>query len=398
MQHNFDSIINRMNTNSLKYDFGLERKKREDLLPLWVADMDFRLPDVILNDIQTAVAHGIFGYSEAKDEYFHTLYRWFDQNFEFQPEREWLIKTPGVVFAIALAIKAFTKPNDAVLIQQPVYYPFSEVIRDNDRTLVNNQLVYEDGRYTMNFDDFEQKIISHKVKLFLLCSPHNPVGRVWTKEELTRLGEICLKHHVLVLADEIHCDFTYPGHPHTVFASISEAFARNTILCTAPSKTFNLAGLQTSNIFIANKELRKQFLHELNASGYSQLNTLGLVACQSAYNHGGPWLQELKEYLHGNLSFVREYLKENIPQIKLVEPEGTYLVWLDCTKLILTYKELEHLVTEKAKLWLDGGIIFGKESALFERINIACPRAILKQALDQLAQAVAIQTDDEGKH
>jgi cystathionine beta-lyase len=388
MTHNFDSIIDRKNTNSLKYDFGLERKKREDLLPLWVADMDFRLPDVVLDDIQTAVAHGIFGYSDVKDEYFQTLYRWFDKNFHFQPEREWLIKTPGVVFAIAVAIKAFTKPKDAVLIQQPVYYPFSETIHDNDRVVINNQLVYEDGCYRIDFDDFEQKIITHNVKLFLLCSPHNPVGRVWTKEELTKIGEICLKHHVLVLSDEIHCDFTYPGHVHTMFPTISEDFAQNSILCTAPSKTFNLAGLQTSNIFIANKELRKQFLHELSASGYSQLNTLGLVACQSAYKNGEAWLNELREYLHGNLTFVREYLKENIPQIKLVEPQGTYLVWLDCSELGLTYKELEHLVIEKAKLWLDGGVIFGKASALFERINIACPRSILKQALDQLAEAI----------
>lgn len=388
MNHNFDSIIDRKNTNSLKYDFALERKKREDLLPLWVADMDFRLPDVVLDDILTAVSHGIFGYSDVKEEYFQTLYRWFDKNFDFHPEREWLIKTPGVVYAIALAIKAFTKPKDTVLIQQPVYYPFSETIQANDRIVVNNQLVYEEGCYRINFDDFEEKIITHNVKLFLLCSPHNPVGRVWTKEELTKLGDICIKHKVLILSDEIHCDFTYPGYVHTMFPTISEELAQNTILCTAPSKTFNLAGLQTSNIFITNKELRKQFLHELNASGYSQLNSLGLVACQSAYKNGEEWLHELREYLYGNLSFVRDYLKENIPQIKLVEPQGTYLVWLDCSGLGLTYKELEHLVIDKAKLWLDGGVIFGKASALFERINIACPRSILKQALDQLSLAI----------
>ncbi len=388
MSYNFDTIIDRKNTNSIKYDFGLERKKREDLLPLWVADMDFSLPDVVLDDIHAAVSHGIFGYSDVKDEYFQTLYRWFDKNFHFQPEREWLVKTPGVVYAIAIAIKAFTKPKDAVLIQQPVYYPFSETIRDNDRIVVNNQLVYEDGSYHIDFDDFEQQIITHKVKLFLLCSPHNPVGRVWTKEELTKLGDICRKHHVIILSDEIHCDFTYPGYVHTMFPTINEDFALNSILCTAPSKTFNLAGLQTSNIFIANQELRKLFLHEVSASGYSQLNTLGLVACQSAYKKGEAWLNELREYLHGNLTFVEEYLRENIPQIKLVKPQGTYLLWLDCSALGLTYKELEHLVIDKARLWLDGGIIFGKASALFERINIACPRSILKQALDQLAHAI----------
>jgi cystathionine beta-lyase len=388
MKHDFDLIVDRKNTNSLKYDFGMERKQREDLLPLWVADMDFRLPEAVLEDIHSAVSHGIFGYSEPKEDYFHTLYQWFDINFNFQPEQEWLVKAPGVVFAIALAIKAFTKAKDCILIQQPVYYPFAETILDNDRVLVNNQLTYQNGRYTMDFEDFEQKIIKHNVKLFLLCSPHNPVGRVWTKEELMKVGELCLKHQVLIVSDEIHGDFTYPGHIHTVFSSINQDFAQNTILCTAPSKTFNLAGLQVSNIFIANKALRKSFLKELNASGYSQLNSLGLVACQSAYRNGNQWLVELKEYLLGNLSFLREYLYENIPEIKLVEPEGTYLVWLDCSALNLTYKELEHLIIEKARLWLDGGIIFGKESALFERINIACPRPFIKQALDQLSMAI----------
>lgn len=388
MKHNFDFIVDRKNTNSLKYDFGMERKKRDDLLPLWVADMDFKLPQVILDDIQTAVAHGIFGYSDTKEDYFHTLYQWFDQNYHFQPQADWLIKTPGIVFAIALAIKAFTKSKDAVMIQQPVYYPFAQTILANHRKLVNNQLKYENGRYSIDFEDFEQKVIDNKVKLFLLCSPHNPVGRVWTIEELTRLGEICIKHQVLIVSDEIHCDFTYPGHTHTIFASINEEFARNSILCTSPSKTFNLAGLQTSNIFIANQDYRIKFIQELNASGYSQLNSLGLVACQSAYKNGSLWLHELKQYLYDNLLFLRKYLQENIPQIKLIEPEGTYLVWLDCSELKLDYKELEQLITEKAKLWLDGGIIFGRQSALFERINIACPRVILQQALEQLSQAI----------
>lgn len=388
MKHNFDFIVDRKNTNSLKYDFGMERKQRDDLLPLWVADMDFKLPQVILDDIQVAVAHGIFGYSDTKKDYFHTLYQWFDQYYHFQPQAEWLIKTPGVVFAIALAIKAFTKPKDAVMVQQPVYYPFAQTILANHRTLVNNQLKYENGRYSIDFEDFEQKVIENKVKLFLLCSPHNPVGRVWTREELTRLGEICIKHQVLIVSDEIHCDFTYPGHTHTIFASINEEFARNSILCTSPSKTFNLAGLQTSNIFIANQDYRNKIIQELNASGYSQLNSLGLVACQSAYKNGSLWLHELRQYLYDNLLFLRKYLQENIPQIKLVEPEGTYLVWLDCSGLNLHYKELEYLVTEKAKLWLDGGIIFGKQSAQFERINIACPRVVLQQALEQLSQAI----------
>ena len=388
MGTNFDEIIDRKNTNSLKYDFGMERKHRDDLIPLWIADMDFRLPDVIISDIQAAVAHGIFGYSDTKESYFTPLHDWFSNHFKWDIKKEWLIKTPGVVYAIALAIKAFTKEGDSVLIQQPVYYPFSECIHDNNRKLINNQLVYENGKYSIDFDDFEAKIINENVKLFLLCNPQNPTGRVFTKEELTQLGEICLKHKVIVLSDEIHCDFTYPGHTHTVFASISEEFANNSIICTSPSKTFNMAGMQTSNIFIPNKTIRNGFIHELDASGYSQLTTLGLVACQSAYSNGNEWLKELKTYLKGNLDYARIFIKEKLPEIKLVEPEGTYLIWLDCSNLGVSYKELEKIVIDKAKLWLDGGIIFGKETALFERINIACPRSVLVQALTNLEIAI----------
>ena len=388
MGTNFDEIIDRRNTNSLKYDFGMERKHRDDLIPLWIADMDFRLPDVIISDIQAAVAHGIYGYSDTKDSYFTPLHDWFSNHFNWDINKEWLIKTPGVVYAIALTIKAFTKEGDSVLIQQPVYYPFSECINDNNRKLINNQLVYENGTYSIDFEDFESKIINENVKLFLLCNPQNPTGRVFTKDELTRLGEICIKHNVIVLSDEIHCDFTYPGHTHTVFASISEEFANNSIICTSPSKTFNMAGMQTSNIFIPNKTIRNAFFHELDASGYSQLTTLGLVACQSAYSNGYEWLNELKTYLKGNLDYARAFISEKLPEIKLVEPEGTYLIWLDCSDLGVSYKELEKIVIDKAKLWLDGGIIFGKATALFERINIACPRSVLVKALTNLEQAV----------
>lgn len=389
MNTNFDELIDRRNTNSLKYDFGLERRHREDLLPLWIADMDFRIPEVILNDIEKAVKHGIFGYSEVKDNYFAPLQYWFYTHFNWDIQKDWLIKTPGVVYAIALAIKAFTEPREAVMIQQPVYYPFSECILDNDRKLVNNQLAYENDRYTIDFEDFEAKIITENAKLFILCSPHNPVGRVWTQEELFKIGSICLKHHVLVVSDEIHCDFTYPGYTHTVFASIREEFSMHSIICTSPSKSFNMAGLQISNIFIPNRKLRAIFQHEVDASGYSQSNALGLVACQSAYTYGDSWLCELKEYLKSNLDYVRDYLEKHIPEIKLVEPEGTYLIWLDCSALGLTYKELERLIVDKAKLWLDGGVIFGRETSQFERINIACPRSILTTALDNLAEAVA---------
>ncbi|MDF2514016.1 MAG: aminotransferase [Herbinix sp.] len=388
MGYEFDKIIDRKNTNSLKYDFAVERGRPEDVLPLWVADMDFQAPSEVLDALGQAVAHGIFGYTEVKKDYFEVIHAWFYKHFGWDVKEDWLIKTPGVVYAITLAVKAFTQEGEGVLIQQPVYYPFEETIILNKRTLAINNLVYQNGAYSIDYDDFEQQIITKKVKLFILCNPQNPVGRVWTVDELTRMGEICLKHNVIIISDEIHCDFIYPGYHHTVFSNINEAFAQNTVTCTAPSKTFNLAGLQVSNIFIQNSELRKKFIDELDRSGYSQLNTLGLIACKAAYQYGETWLTELRAYLYENLSFVREYLKENLPEVKLVEPQGTYLIWLDFSALNLSHRDMKDLIVNKAKLWLDAGQMFGKSGYGFERINIACPRAILKQALDQLVQAI----------
>lgn len=387
-QYDFDTVIDRTNTNSIKYDFSVERKGRNDLIPLWVADMDFPLPENVLADVISRVEHGIFGYTDPKDNYFDVLKNWFHHQYNWDIKGEWNTITPGVVYAIIQAIRAFTKEGDSVIIQQPVYYPFAESIIMNQRKMVNNQLAYENGKYTMDYEDFEEKIIRHNVKLFILCNPHNPVGRVWTRGELLKLGEICLRHNVLVVADEIHCDFVYPGHQYTPFASLSEELAAHTITCTSASKTFNVAGLQIANILISNEKIRKQFQFEVAASGFSQVNTIGLAATHAVYEKGEEWLIQLKEYLYQNLQFVREFLHDNIPQISLVEPEGTYLIWLDFSRLGLSYKELERLIVDKAKLWLDAGIIFGKETALFERINIACPRSILKQALEQLAEAV----------
>lgn len=388
MNYNFDQIVNRMGTNSIKYDFAVERGMPADVLPLWVADMDFPTAPAITEALVKVAEHGIYGYSDTKKDYFDAVYHWYRNRFQWETKGEWLIKTPGIVFAIAAAVRALTKEGDAVIIQQPVYYPFSHVIVKNNRKLINNPLVYENGTYHIDFDDFEEKLIKHQVKLFILCSPHNPVGRVWSKEELTKLGDLCMKHKVTVIADEIHSDFTYPGNRHTVFANIKEEFLENSIICTAPSKTFNLAGLQVSNLFVANKELRKKIRDEIERTGYSQLNTMGLIACQAAYEKGAAWLEELKDYLKGNLDFLRSFLKENIPQITLVEPEGTYLVWLDCKALNLNEKELENLIVNKAKLWLDRGTMFGEEGSGFQRVNIACPRATLEKALIQLAEAV----------
>lgn len=387
-QYDFDQVIDRRNTNSLKYDFAVERGRPADVLPLWVADMDFRAPEPVLDALRKAVEHGIFGYSDVKPGYYDAVSRWFDGRFGWQTRPEWLVKTPGVVYALAMAVRALTRPGDAVLIQPPVYYPFFSVIRDNDRKVVENELVYEDGRYSIDFADFERRIVEENVKLFILCSPHNPVGRVWRLEELRRLGGICQKHGVYVVSDEIHCDFAFPEHPHTIFLSANPELAEQTVVCTAPSKSFNLAGLQASNIWIPGEDVRRRFTKEIDRSGYSQLNTLGLAACQAAYEAGGEWLDQCRAYLRANLDFLRDFLAEHIPEIRLVEPEGTYFAWLDCSGLGLSKQALNDLVVNRARLWLDAGHIFGGGAEQFQRVVLACPRKMLEQALCQLEQAV----------
>ena len=388
MQYDFDEIIDRRNTDCLKFDFAVERGMPEDILPLWVADMDFRTAPGIIERVVADAKLGIYGYTDSKDDYFQAAAAWYRDYFDWKVEKKWLVKTPGIVFAISIAIQALTKEGDAVMIQQPVYYPFCAVIKDNNRILVNNELVLKDGHYEIDFEDFEQKIIQNKVKLFILCSPHNPVGRVWTYDELHKLGEICIRHDVKVICDEIHSDFVYEGRKHHVFTTVDSAFEEISIICTAPSKTFNLAGLQISNVFIPNPQIRKAFERQMSAVGYSQVNMIGLHACQAAYETGREWLEELKVYLKGNLDYVRTYLEENLPQIKLIEPEGTYLIWLDCRALGLTEECLEHLIVHEAKLWLDAGAIFGEAGRGFERINIACPRAVLAEAMSRLNRAV----------
>lgn len=392
--YNFDKIINRKGTNCLKYDYAVERGKPADVLPLWVADMDFTVSEEITKSLHAAVDHGIYGYTQPKDAYYNAITNWMEKNHNWKTKREWIMKTPGVVFALGAAVKAFTKPGDAVLIQNPVYYPFTNIIRDNDRRVIDNTLVYEKrvtegkSQYSIDYEDFERKIVQENIKLFILCNPHNPVGRVWTREELQYLGEICLRHHVIVVSDEIHNDFVYPGFEHTVFANVDPRFAEFTVTCTAPSKTFNLAGLQISNIFISNETLREAFQKEIDKTGYDEPNALGAVACEAAYRGGQEWLDQLRAYLLENLNFLRAYLQEKISQIHLVEPEGTYLVWLDCSELGISGKELDQFIVEKAGLWLDGGAMFGPSGADFQRVNIACPRATLELALDKLKAAV----------
>lgn len=388
MAYNFDEVVNRENTNSIKYDFAEENDKPKDILPLWLADMDFRAPDEVIDALVHASKHGIFGYTDIKEDYFKAVNHWYDSNFDWKTKRLWLVLTPGVVYAISMAIRTLTDENDSVMVQMPIYHPIFKTIEQNNRKLVNSSLHFENGKYTIDFNDFEQKIIDHKVKLFVLCSPHNPVGRVWTKEELTRIGDICLKYNVFVVSDEIHSDFVYGENHHTVFASIKPEFSEISVTCTAPMKTFNLAGLQVANIFIENKKICKAFQDECIKNGYINLNVMGLVACMAAYTYGRKWLDELISYLEGNLNFLIEYIRTKIPQIKVVEPEGTYLVWLDFRTFGLSEAKLEDLIVNGAKLWLNCGSVFGEGGQGFQRINIACPRSVLEKALIQLETAV----------
>lgn len=388
-KYNFDQIIDRKNTSCLKYDFGMQRKGRTDLLPMWVADMDFSLPEEILADFHKRIDHGIFGYTDPDAEYYAALDRWFSVHHGYHIQPEWVTLGCGVVYGLATGVKAFTEPGDAVLIQQPVYYPFREVIEDNGRKFVNSQLHYENGKYTIDFTDFEQKIEDNNVKIFLLCSPHNPAGRVWTKEELTRMGDICLKHNVIILDDEIHCDFVYAPHHFTSFLALDEKYRNNLVVFNSPSKTFNVAGLQPGNIIIPDENLRKRYRKANAATGYSQGSIMGQVAVKSCYTKGDEWVKELVEYIAGNIAWVRDFVKENFSKATFVEPEGTYLVWIDFSGYGLSDDELEHLVTDEAKLWLDSGKIFGPATAQFERFNMACPRSTVEKAFQQLKAAFA---------
>ena len=318
MGYDFDRLIDRRGTDCLKFDFAVEQGKRADILPLWVADMDFPVAPAIQQALIERCEHGIFGYAGTKEDYNQAVAGWFTRHHGWTPEARWMVKTPGVVFALATAVRACTQPGDAVLIQPPVYYPFFQVVKDNGRRLVENELLLRNGRYEIDFADLEQKFREEQVKLMLLCSLHNPVSRVWTQEELERLAALCLQYHVILAADEIHCDFTFPGHPFTSLGTLGPEILGQSLIFTAPSKTFNLAGLQVSNVFIPNDSLRRDFWREMRAVGYSQLNALGLLACKTAYSQCDDWLAELKDYLYGNLCFLRSYLSEKLPQLRLI--------------------------------------------------------------------------------
>ncbi len=392
----FDTVVDRKNTYSLKYDFAKARNMPEDIMPLWVADMDFPVSSYIQEALQKQVEHGIFGYSDVQEEYFEVVKSWMQRHYGWNVKSDWLVKTPGIVFALAMAVKAFTQKGDSVLIQQPVYYPFQSVIVDNGRKMVSSTLKQDDsGKYEIDFVDFEEKIVKENIKLFFLCNPHNPVGRVWSEEELIHLGDICYKHHVIVVSDEIHADFTFQGKHH-VFVDLKEEYQEIAMVATSPSKTFNIAGLQVSNIFIPNPELKKKLLQEIYACGYVQLNVMGLIAAKAAYEHGNEWYRAMYEYVRENIAYTKRFIEEKIPDVRLVDHQGTYLVWLDFRSLKLSEQELEELIVKRAKLWLDGGTMFGSAGKGFQRINVACPRKVLEEALTRLELAMKDVKNHEG--
>lgn len=384
MNYDFDTVTDRKNTNAIKYDLAKKRGKPEDAVSLWVADMDFPTAPCIQKAVAEKAAHGIWGYSRPDNKYYDALKKWYKERHNFEVQNEWVVNTPGVCFALATAVKAFTKEGESVLIQKPVYYPFFNIINSLQRKVVNSSLILKNNHYEIDFDDFERKIVQENVKMFILCSPHNPGGRVWTKQELQKISEICLAHNVLVVSDEIHSDITFGSNVHTVYGSLSEQALKNSIICTAPSKSFNLAGLQFSNIFIADEKLRKAFSKELDKTGYDEPSVFGIVAATAAYSEGADWFDSVKSYIWENILFAKNYIEENASQIKVLVPEGTYLLWLDFSKTGLSDSEINDRILNKAKVWLDSGSMFGKEGEKFQRINCATPRIILEDALKRI--------------
>ncbi len=400
MEHRFDKEIARKGTNSVKWEF-MAGKHGEPLvthtdrffgedrtLPMWVADMDFRCPEPVVEALTARAQHGIYGYSAPTPAFYAAVIGWMKRRHDWDVSPDWITITPGVVPALNMLVRTFTSPGEKVLIQPPVYHPFKMAVENNQAVVAANPLSYKNGKYTMDLADLEAKVKDPAVKMAILCSPHNPVGRVWTREELLAFGQICTRNDVLVVADEIHADLVYPGHPFTPYAAINPDFARQSVVCTAPSKTFNLAGLQTSAIIIPNPELKGRFEQTLLSTGLFGVNGFGLTAFQAAYNEGEPWLEQVLAYLEANRVFLEDYVVAHIPQIQVVPTEGTYLVWLDCTQLGLSDEDLRRLMLEEAKVYLDDGFIFGAEGEGFQRINIACPRSVLAEALGRIKNAI----------
>ncbi|MFK4765677.1 MalY/PatB family protein [Desulfobaculum sp. SPO524] len=399
-RYDFDTPIDRKGTGSVKWQLvpsgeNLDTMRVCDdcfgddaLLPLWVADMDFRAPQAITDALMQRVSHGVFGYTLATQDYLKSVCRWMQRRHGWAARPETIVPTPGIVPALHWLVQTFTTPGEGVIVQPPVYYPFFSATETTGRRIVRNPLREEDGHYRMDFDGLKQLAAQPDVTCAILCNPHNPVGRAWTAEELCTFGEICHDNGVTVISDEIHCDLTLFGTRHTSYATMPQHLLADAVICTAPSKTFNLAGLQTSNIFVPDADRRKAFRTTLAANGMHDPNPLGMVACQAAYDHCEDWLDQLLEYIEGSMLFVRDFLAQNIPAARMRLPEATYLAWMDFRSLGLDDLALKRLMLEDARVFLDDGYIFGKEGSGFERMNLASPRSMIQNALTRIAASV----------
>lgn len=387
VKYDFDKVIKRTGTSSIKWDFMETTFGHRDLLPMWIADMDFAAPEPIVNTLLKKARHGVYGYTDKPGSFYESIAYWVSKRHGWEINNRWIVSTPGVVPAISLSIMAYTEPGDKVLLQSPVYRPFFTAIESNGRIIENSRLKLEDGRYSMDFEDLEDKL-SKGVKMMILCSPHNPVGRVWTYNELLKVGDLCEKYNVLIVSDEIHSDLVYKGKRHIPIASLSKDFANRTITCMAPSKTFNIAGLATSVVIIPNRDLLRKFKGALVRIGLDMSNLFGIFALQSAYKHCGEWLDELLVYLEGNMDFLVNYIETRIPKVKVKKPEATFLAWLDFRGLGLDQDSLMKLLVKNAKVGLNNGTDFGPGGEGFMRINAACPRSVLEEGLKRIENAV----------
>lgn len=383
MKYDFDKTIDRRATNSYKWDSA-----PEGVLPMWVADMDFRTAPAIIDALQKRVAHGIFGYTRVPDAYYDAVTSWFSRRHGWDIDREWIIYTSGVVPAVSAVIKALTVPGDKVIVQTPVYNCFFSSIRNNGCEIVSNPLRRTADTYEMDFDALERCATDPRAKVMLLCNPHNPAGRVWTPDELTRLGNICLRNGVTVVADEIHCELVYQGFKYTPFASLSDAFLHRSVTCLSPSKAFNIAGLQIANIVAFDNDLRSRIDKAININEVCDVNPFGVAATIAAYNEGEEWLNQLVDYLHGNYEAMAEFCRRELPEFPITRLEGTYLVWMDCSCLGMPSDALEHALLDDARLWLNAGTMYGAEGEGYMRWNIACPRSVMLDGLNRFLNFV----------
>jgi cystathionine beta-lyase len=385
--YNFDEIIDRQNTNCYKYDFREKLFGDPEVTPMWVADMDFRTPDFVVDALKKRLSHEILGYTYTPDSLYQSIINWIDTNHQWKVSKDSISFTPGVVPAFNIALQAFTEPDDKVIIQPPVYHPFFYAINDHNRQLVRNPLQLKNGRYSMDFDLLKSQI-DEKVKMLILCSPHNPTGNVWKREELKTLAEICIKNNILIISDEIHADVVYNDYKHIPLASISPEIADNVITLMAASKTFNFAGLSTSYFIASNKKLFEQFKQAVAKLHIAECNIFGLVATEAAYTYGQKWHRELLSYLQGNINLAEKFINNELKHVELILPEATFLLWVDFRKTGLDGKELKDILVKKAKVGLSEGTIFGEEGRGFQRINIGCPRSILLQSLERIKSAL----------